>query len=65
MAVIAIPSPASSLSLANDASKAGISPRTVMALGRWSSYDTIEPDLAAPTEATSIESMSAGALGAL
>ncbi len=29
-----------------------------MALGGWSSYDTIEPYLAATTEATNIESMS-------
>jgi hypothetical protein len=31
----------------------------VMALGGWSSYDAIEPYLAAPTEANIIESMSA------
>lgn len=31
----------------------GISPRIVMALGGWSSYDAIEPSLAAPTEGNS------------
>jgi integrase len=36
-----------------------VSPRIMMALGGWSSYDAIEPYLAAPTEATIIESMSA------
>jgi integrase len=37
----------------------GISPRIVMALGGWSSYDAIEPYLAAPTEENIIDSMSA------
>ncbi|WP_368411928.1 tyrosine-type recombinase/integrase [Haladaptatus halobius] len=32
-----------------------ISPRIVMALGGWSSYDAIEPYLAASTEANIIE----------
>lgn len=36
-----------------------ISPRIVMALGGWSSYDAIEPYLAAPTEDNIINSMSA------
>jgi integrase len=36
----------------------GISPRIVMALGGWSSYDAIEPYLAAPTEENIINSMS-------
>lgn len=36
-----------------------ISPRIVMALGGWSSYDAIEPYLAAPTEENIIDSMSA------
>jgi hypothetical protein len=40
----------------------GISPRIVMALGGWSSYDAIEPYLAAPTEANIIDSMSTVAL---
>jgi integrase len=40
----------------------GISPRIVMALGGWSSYDAIEPYLAAPTEENIIDSMSAVAL---
>lgn len=40
----------------------GISPRIVMALGGWSSYDAIEPYLAAPTETNIIESMSTVAL---
>ncbi|WP_284007814.1 site-specific integrase [Haloarcula pelagica] len=35
-----------------------VSPRIVMALGGWSSYDAIEPYLAAPTEQNIIESMS-------
>ncbi|WP_433634424.1 hypothetical protein [Halomicrococcus sp. NG-SE-24] len=35
-----------------------VSPRIVMALGGWSSYDAIEPYLAAPTEANIITSMS-------
>jgi integrase len=35
-----------------------VSPRIVMALGGWSSYDAIEPYLAAPTEGNIIESMS-------
>ncbi|MFC7077877.1 site-specific integrase [Haloarcula halophila] len=34
-----------------------VSPRIVMALGGWSSYDAIEPYLAAPTEQNIIESM--------
>lgn len=34
-----------------------VSPRIVMALGGWSSYDAIEPYLAAPTEGNIIESM--------
>jgi integrase len=34
-----------------------ISPRIVMALGGWSSYDAIEPYLAAPTEENIINSM--------
>jgi hypothetical protein len=34
------------------------SPRIVMALGGWSSYDAIEPYLAAPTERNIIDSMS-------
>lgn len=36
----------------------GVSPRIVMALGGWSSYDAIEPYLAAPSEDNIIESMS-------
>ncbi len=40
----------------------GISPRIVMALGGWSSYDAIEPYLAAPTEENIINSMSTAAL---
>jgi integrase len=40
----------------------GISPRIVMALGGWSSYDAIEPYLAAPTEENIIDSMSTAAL---
>lgn len=36
----------------------GISPRIVMALGGWNSYDAIEPYLTAPTEDNIIESMS-------
>lgn len=39
-----------------------ISPRIVMALGGWSSYDAIEPYLAAPSEENIIESMSAAKL---
>ena len=35
-----------------------VSPRIVMALGGWSSYDAIEPYLAAPTEGNIINSMS-------
>jgi len=35
-----------------------VSPRIVMALGGWSSYDAIEPYLTAPTENNIIESMS-------
>jgi integrase len=35
-----------------------VSPRIVMALGGWSSYDAIEPYLAAPTEDNIIASMS-------
>lgn len=42
--------------------EAGISPRIVMALGGWSSYDAIEPYLAAPTEENIIDSMSTVAL---
>ena len=34
-----------------------VSPRIVMALGGWSSYDAIEPYLAAPTEENIIDSM--------
>ena len=34
-----------------------VSPRIVMAFGGWSSYDVIEPYLAAPTEQNIIESM--------
>ncbi|MBX0324391.1 site-specific integrase [Halomicroarcula sp. F13] len=34
-----------------------VSPRIVMALGGWSSYDAIEPYLAAPTEENIIRSM--------
>jgi integrase len=34
-----------------------VSPRIVMALGGWSSYDAIEPYLAAPTEDNIISSM--------
>ena len=34
-----------------------VSPRIVMALGGWSSYDAIEPYLAAPTEQNIIESI--------
>jgi integrase len=40
----------------------GISSRIVMALGGWSSYDAIEPYLAAPTEENIIDSMSTAAL---
>lgn len=36
----------------------GVSPRIVMALGGWSSYDAIEPNLTAPTEDNIIDSMS-------
>jgi integrase len=36
----------------------GVSPRIVMALGGWSSYDAIEPYLAAPTEQNIIDQMS-------
>jgi len=36
-----------------------VSPRIVMALGGWSSYDAIEPYLAAPTEENINQSMSA------
>lgn len=35
-----------------------VSPRIVMALGGWSSYDAIEPYLAAPTESNINDSMS-------
>lgn len=35
----------------------GVSPRIVMALGGWSSYDAIEPYLKAPTEGNIIDSM--------
>mgnify|MGYP000265355968 FL=1 len=34
-----------------------VSPRIVMALGGWSSYDAIEPYLAAPTESNIVDSM--------
>ncbi|WP_415381477.1 site-specific integrase [Halosimplex sp. TS25] len=34
-----------------------VSPRIVMALGGWSTYDAIEPYLAAPTESNIIDSM--------
>ena len=37
-----------------------VSPRIVMALGGWSSYDAIEPYLAAPTEENIIQSMVGG-----
>jgi integrase len=40
----------------------GVSPRIVMALGGWSSYDAIEPYLAAPSEENIIEQMSAVSL---
>jgi integrase len=40
----------------------GVSPRIVMALGGWSSYDAIEPYLAAPTEDNIIEQMSKATL---
>lgn len=40
----------------------GVSPRIVMALGGWSSYDAIEPYLAAPTEDNIIDQMSKVAL---
>lgn len=39
-----------------------ISPRIVMALGGWSSYDAIEPYLAAPTESNIIDSMAEASL---
>ncbi|WP_158855605.1 site-specific integrase [Halorhabdus sp. CUG00001] len=39
-----------------------VSPRIVMALGGWSSYDAIEPYLAAPTEENIISSMDSVAL---
>jgi len=39
-----------------------VSPRIVMALGGWSSYDAIEPYLAAPTEDNIISSMSQASL---
>jgi integrase len=39
-----------------------ISPRIVMALGGWSSYDAIEPYLTAPTEDNIIANMSAAEL---
>jgi len=35
-----------------------VSPRIVMALGGWSTYDAVEPYLAAPTEENIISSMS-------
>jgi integrase len=35
----------------------GVSPRIVMALGGWSSYDAIEPYLATPSESNIIEQM--------
>jgi integrase len=40
----------------------GVSPRIVMALGGWSSYDAIEPYLAAPTEDNIIDQMSKASL---
>lgn len=40
----------------------GVSPRIVMALGGWSSYDAIEPYLAAPTDRNIIDSMSSVSL---
>lgn len=36
----------------------GVSPRIVMALGGWNSYDAIEPYLAAPSERNIIDQMS-------
>lgn len=39
-----------------------ISPRIVMALGGWNSYDAIEPYLAAPTESNIVDSMGAVSL---
>jgi integrase len=39
-----------------------VSPRIVMALGGWSSYDAIEPYLAAPTERNIIDSMTSVSL---
>jgi integrase len=39
-----------------------VSPRIVMALGGWSSYDAIEPYLAEPSESNIIESMTAASL---
>jgi integrase len=39
-----------------------VSPRIVMALGGWSSYDAIEPYLAAPTESNISQSMSSVSL---
>lgn len=39
-----------------------ISPRIVMALGGWSSYDAIEPYLAAPTEANISDAMADASL---
>lgn len=39
--------------------EAAISPRIVMALGGWASYNAIESYLAAPTEENIIDSMSA------
>ena len=40
----------------------GVSPRIVMSLGGWSSYDAIEPYLAAPSENNIIDSMTEASL---
>lgn len=40
----------------------GVSPRIVMALGGWSTYDAIEPYLAAPTEDNIIRAMTDASL---
>jgi integrase len=37
----------------------GVSPRIVMALGGWNSYDAIEPYLAAPSESNILEQLGA------
>ena len=39
-----------------------VSPRIVMALGGWSSYDAIEPYLAAPSESNILDQLSAVSL---